>query len=300
MPFSINVNYNGREANGYISKALLENRTLNNEWITTIPNIKFKAHLRKFDVSDVIKQRSDQFSDKGSVDRTDKVLTLEDLEVNSELPVYDFEQDWQARQMRSGALNTDLTAVFRDFVIQRYTDEVSDEIERIIWQGDTSNSGFLGVMDGFDKKLSNSGSVISKSITNATTKSNVISQLDAVYKDIPEEVYRKNDAAIFVPYATGKFYRQAVASQANEAYYGALGGLTYIDVPIYEVPLPTTTYVAGQSSNMFFGTDLLSDFNELRLIDLREYTGDDLLRMVMKFKAGVEIANEDEVVYHSN
>lgn len=301
MTLNISTNYQGREANGYISKALLENTTLNNELITVLPNIKFKAHLRKFDVSDVLKTRTDAFSDNGTADRSDKVLTLEDLEVNSQLPIYDFEQDWQARQMRAGANNTTLAANFQEFVIDRYTGQVADEIERVIWSGDTTASGFLSVMDGLDKKLSNSGSAISKNLSSATSKSNVISQLDAVYKDIPDEVYRKNDTAIFVPFGTGKLYRQAVASQSNEAYYGSLNRqLTYIDVPVYEVPLPGSSYVAGQASNMFFGTDLLNDFSELSLIDMRETTGDDYLRMIMKFKAGVEVANEGEVVYHSN
>lgn len=301
MALNITTNYVGREANGYISQALLENRTLDNEWISVLPNVKYKAHLRKFDVSDILKTRTDAFSDNGTANRTDKVLTLEDLEVNSQLPIYDFEQDWQARQMRSGAMNTNLAANFQDFVIDRYTRQVADEIEQVIWNGDTTGSGFLSVMDGLDKKLSGSGSTISKTITSATSKSNVISQLDAVYKDIPDEVYRKGDVAIFVPFSTGKFYRQAVAGQSNEAYYGAIDRqLSYIDVPIYEVPLPSTTYVAGQSSNMFFGTDLINDFSEISLIDMRETTGDDYLRMIMKFKAGVEVANEDEVVYHSN
>jgi len=55
--------------------------------------------------------------------------------------------------------------------------------------------------------------------------------------------------------------------------------------------------VIGARNNFYVGTDLESDFNEIKTIDMRNTTGDESVRFIMKYKLDVAIAYPEEVVY---
>jgi len=52
-------------------------------------------------------------------------------------------------------------------------------------------------------------------------------------------------------------------------------------------------------SNLYFGTGLLSDFNEVRVIDESEILGSQNVRVVMRFTAGVQHVFGGDVVYYA-
>jgi hypothetical protein len=54
--------------------------------------------------------------------------------------------------------------------------------------------------------------------------------------------------------------------------------------------------VAAQKSNLFFGTDLVSDHTEIRMLDMSDLDGSDNIRVVAKFTAGVQVAQGADVV----
>jgi hypothetical protein len=55
---------------------------------------------------------------------------------------------------------------------------------------------------------------------------------------------------------------------------------------------------ATLTDNIFFGTGILSDFNEVKLIDMAMIDGSQNVRFVMRYTAGTQIAIlEDCVVY---
>ena len=52
--------------------------------------------------------------------------------------------------------------------------------------------------------------------------------------------------------------------------------------------MPSDHIVAGQKSNIYFGTGLLSDHNEVKLLDMADLDGSQNVRVVMRFSAGVQ------------
>ena len=57
--------------------------------------------------------------------------------------------------------------------------------------------------------------------------------------------------------------------------------------------------MAAQKSNLFFGTGLLSDMNEVKLIDMADIDGSQNVRIVMRYTAGVQYGiGSDIVLYH--
>jgi len=57
--------------------------------------------------------------------------------------------------------------------------------------------------------------------------------------------------------------------------------------------------VAAQKSNLFFGTGLLSDHNEVKLIDMADLDGSQNVRVVMRFTAGVQYGIGSDIVLYS-
>ena len=63
--------------------------------------------------------------------------------------------------------------------------------------------------------------------------------------------------------------------------------------------MPDNHMVAAQKSNLFFGTGLLSDHNEVKLIDMADLDGSQNVRVIMRFTSGVQYGIVDDIVlYH--
>ena len=57
--------------------------------------------------------------------------------------------------------------------------------------------------------------------------------------------------------------------------------------------------IAAEKSNLFFGTGILNDMNEVRVIDMAETDGSQNVRVVMRFTAGVQYAIVEDIVYRT-
>ena len=63
--------------------------------------------------------------------------------------------------------------------------------------------------------------------------------------------------------------------------------------------MPDNDIVAAQKSNLFFGTGLMSDHNEVKLLDMADLDGSQNVRVVMRFTAGVQIGIGADIVYYT-
>ena len=57
--------------------------------------------------------------------------------------------------------------------------------------------------------------------------------------------------------------------------------------------------MAAQKSNLYFGTGLLSDQNEVRLIDMADNDGSQNVRVIMRFTAAVQYGVGSEIVLYT-
>jgi len=56
--------------------------------------------------------------------------------------------------------------------------------------------------------------------------------------------------------------------------------------------------VAAQKSNLHFGTGLLSDFNEVRVLDMANIDGSQNYRIIIRYTAGTTIGIAGDIVYY--
>ena len=60
--------------------------------------------------------------------------------------------------------------------------------------------------------------------------------------------------------------------------------------------LADNNIIVSQKSNLFFATGLLSDHNEVKVLDMADLDGSKNVRFIMRYTAGVQYAVVDNIV----
>ena len=305
MADSITSNYVGEFAGKYIAAALLSADTLDGGGITIRPNVKFKETMRTLSTNGLVKDAACDFSDASDVTIADRVLTPKELQVNLALCKKDFHDQWEAEQMGYGAFD-ELPASFSDYLIGYVADKVAQKTEQMIWEGTGSTDEFSGLTTqiALDADLPAAQEIAGTSVD----ASNVIAQLGLIVDAIPTSVYGKEDLYIYVSQNIARAYVRALGgfgssglgangvNNAGTTWYNG-GDLAFDGVKLFVCSgLADNTAMAAQKSNLFFGTGLLSDHNEVKVLDMADLDGSQNVRFVMRFTAGVQYGFASDIV----
>ena len=82
------------------------------------------------------------------------------------------------------------------------------------------------------------------------------------------------------------------AYSMNKDYDAVFQGLNIAVCP----GMPDDTIVAAEKSNLFFGTDLLSDATRIDLLDMANLDGSDNMRLVARYSGGTQIGIGSDIV----
>ena len=303
---SITTTYAGEFAGKYISAALLSADTIEGGGITIKPNVKYKEVMKTLSTDAIVKDATCDFSDTSTITLAEKILQPEEFQVNLELCKSDFASDWEAISMGYSAFD-ELPSNFADFLIGHVAAKVAQKTEQTIWTGATANAGEF---NGFGALLAADGDVVDVTGTTVTA-ANVITEMGKVVDAIPTSVYGKEDLYIYVSSNVARAYVRALGGFGASGL-GANGvrneGTTWFNnqdlafdgVKIFVASgMADDTMVAAQKSNLFFGTGLLADSNEVKLLDMADLDGSQNVRVVMRYTAGVQIGIGADIVYYA-
>jgi len=296
---SITTTYAGEFAGKYISAALLSGKTLAEGAITIKPNVKFKEVVKKISTDAIVKDGTCDFDPTSTLTLTERILQPEEFQVNLELCKKDFRSDWEAVEMGYSAFDN-LPPSFADFLIGHVAAKVAEKTEQTIWGGVNATAGEF---DGLTVLMGADGDVNDAANDSETsyTSSNIVSLLGNVVDSIPSTVYGKEDLTIYVPTVAlqayvrslGGFAAQGQGAAGTNAqgaqWYNMGNALSFEGIKIQHAPgMPADHIVAGEASNIYFGTGLLSDQNEVKVIDMADLDGSQNVRVVMRYTAGVQ------------
>ena len=297
--------YAGEFAGKYLAASLFSADTLDQGAITILPNVKYKAAMKVGAFSNIVRSADCDFDATTSgLTLTEKVLTPTELQVNLQICKKELHADWEAAQMGYSAFDS-LPPLFSDFVIGQVAAEVAKATETSIWSGAAGEGSF----DGFETLLTADATVVD--VTAATvTSANVIAQLGAIVDAIPTSVYGKEDLTLYVSSNIARAYVRALGgfvatiggagtdNKGSQWYNGGQLSFEGINVVVAK-GLADNTAVAAQKSNLFFGTGLLDDRNEVKLIDMADIDGSQNVRVVMRYTAGVQFGIGSDIVLYS-
>ena len=308
---TITTTYAGESAGQYIAAALLSAKTLDNKYVTIMPNVKYREVIQKLAVASLVNDASCDFvTNTGSVTLTERLITPKELQVNLQLCKQNFVQSWEALSLGYSAFD-EIPKSFTDYLISYVGGNVAQATETSIWQGIEATNGQFG---GFQTALSasvaaatgviaaGSGSTI---ISGSVTSANVLATLNTVVTSIPNAVYGKEDLLLYVSTNVAKAYQQALAGGSvgangwnNQMNVGDKP-FNFNGIEIVMCPgMSDSKIVAAQKSNLFFGTGLLSDYNEVKVLDMADIDGSQNFRIIMRYTAGTVVGILSDVVYY--
>ena len=296
--------YAGEFAGKYLGAALLSASTLDAGAVTILPNIKYKAAMKVGAFSNLVRSADCDFdSTTSGLTLTEKVLTPTELQVNLQICKKELHSDWEAAQMGFSAFDS-LPPLFSDYVISRVAAEVANATETSIWQGAAGEGNF----DGFDALLTADGGADVASTT--VDSSNVIAQLGAIVDAANAAVLGKEDLTLYISTNIARAYIRALGGFATNVgangvdnkgttWYNG-GALSFEGINVFVAQgLANNTAVLAQKSNLFFGTGLLNDRNEVKVIDMADIDGSQNVRVVMRYTAGVQYGVRGDIVLYS-
>ena len=305
---SITTTYAGEFAGQYISAALLSGSTLDNGLITVKPNIKFKEVIKKVSSDDIVKDASCDFDSTSTLTLTERTIEPTYQSVNLQLCKKDFQNDWDAISMGYSA-HQSLPTSFSDFLIAHVASKVAQRTEQSIWSGAAATNGQFG---GFAELMLADADVVDvAAVGGGVNAGNVIAQLGAVVDAISSNLYSSEDMTIYVSQNVARAYVRAlggfsVAATSNAGtndsgtQWFSGQSLTFDGVSLAVANgMSDNTMVAAEKSNLYFGTGLLSDQNEVKVIDMADIDGSQNVRVVMRFTAGVQYGIGSDIVLYS-
>ena len=303
---SITTTYAGEFAGKYIAAALLSGTTLDKGLIEIKPNVKYKEVIKKVATDDIVKNAACDFDPTSTLTLTERILQPEEFQVNLQLCKKDFRSDWEAVQMGYSVYDN-LPPSFTDFLLAHVAEKVAQRIETNIWAGANATAGQF---DGFTTLFAADGDVVDV-VGTSVTAANVIEEMGKVVDAIPSALYGKEDLTIYVSQKVAKAYVRALggfgASGLGAAGVDQKGTMWYGDQPLYfdgirvamVNGMPSDDMVAAQSSNLYFGCGLMSDNQEVKVLDMSDLDGSQNVRIIMRFTAGIQYGFGSEVVYYT-
>jgi len=306
---SITTTYAGEFAGKYISAVLLSASTIENGGIEVKPNIKYKEVIKKIATDGIVKNATCDFDATSTVTLTERIIQPEEFQVNLQLCKKDFRSDWEAVQMGYSTFDT-LPPAFADFLLAHVAAKVAEKTEQNIWKGATATAGEF---DGFVTLATADATVldVASPASGGVTAANVIAEMGKVVDLIPATLYGKEDLYLYVSQSVARDYVRALggfgasglgANGTNNlgTQWWNNGSLSFDGIKIFVCNGMANDYMmAAQKSNLFFGTGLLADSQEVKLIDLADLDGSQNVRVVMRFTAGVQYGIGSEIVLYT-
>ena len=276
-----------------------------------MPNVKFKSVIQRIETGSLIADGTCDFSASSNVNLTEVVIQPEEFQVNLQLCKSDFINTWESIQMGYSAFNPNgLPSSFADYLVGHVASKVAAANETNIWTGNLGGAQ-AGEYNGLETLAAADATVLDVSNPIALTAANIIDEMQRVVDLIPNALYGKEDLKLYVSNKAAKLYIRAlggfaVAATSNAGsdnkgtqWYGG-GSLSFGGIPIFVGRgMSDDTMMAAQSSNLFFATGLLNDYNEVRVIDMTPIDGSQNVRLVMRFTAAAAIGVGADVVYYA-
>lgn len=235
------------------------------------------------------------WNEAGATTLSQRILTPRALKINMGICDKNLLAKWANYLVRVEAGKTDRDLPFEKEFIDSVLESVKAGVERMIWQGDSTNANAVE-FDGLLKILGASGSTaVAVSGTAAETAYSFIKKVSAA---IPAAAV-KEDTVIFVGEDMYRSYMQDLVS-ANLYHYDPQQGENEYMLPGTAIKVVavaglngTNKAVAGRLSNMFYGVNL-EDGDEI--FDLWYSKDNREFRFAIEFVAGVQVAFPNEIV----
>ena len=294
----------------FYTKALLANRSSAN--FRQVLNIKEKTKIGRLSFGTLLFP-ADCTYQGGDSTLGAKEMDVCKVQLGTDVCMYELETSFLADWMKSGSNGEWMPGDFATFFYDEIGRNVSDMLEILTWQGDTSitfdsedPTTYLGICDGLWVKLCDADIPTNQALqpspesitAGAVTAATVINEMTRMYNEIPTVI--KQDKASVLWYVSQNIadaYQLAVAVQSAEVYTRQDPEMKFLGYTLtVGTGMADNTMCISRADNYVYLADMVSDPEDLQVIDLSKTIGDKTIRVRSDFKIGFDFLNQEEWV----
>ena len=302
--FPVASSFAGTAAGFYISAALKQANSL--DYMTLMENVKFKQNIQRIEGASLITAAACDFTSAGTLTMSEKVLEPKNLMINLDICRLQLLSSWESLQMKAGA-GAATPPSFNDYVISHIGEIIAAQTETNIWNGTGAAgtfNGFLGAATGW-LQAGVDATVVQSTASGAYTAANIIANLNTLVADIlggtAANVLGKEDAYIYMNNKTFQFYISALSALGYvHTYTDGEFAMRFEGIKIAVCNgMVDNEMVYAESSNLYAGTDLISDSTRIDLLDMSKLDASDNMRLVARYSMGTQTGVGADIVRQS-
>ena len=252
--------------------------------------IKTSAYLNYLELNPTLQDgKGCGFTAAGSATLTQRTITTAVIKVNMDVCPDSLLGKYAEYLVRIGANSNELP--FEQYIIDGVTTEINKKIEKLIWQGDTTQASNTDLkwINGILKQLASDSDKVAVSIAANTA---IYDAIKAVYLAIPEETLERG-AEIYVSPAN---YRDFLMAMVEKKYFNYSGPqdsapeefvFPGTDVKVVKTPGlagVNDKIVASFPENFVYGCDAEGDLEDVKIWFSDD---DDLFKLKVKWNSGI-------------
>ena len=292
-PVLLNNSYAGQLAGEIVAKALLSN--VSTQYVTMKPNVPYKSVVRKIEDTVTFAAGTCDFTPTGTINLSERVLTLEEFQVQREICKRELFADWSTADVMSGRVSTQI----QDAIIERLVGGIAAANENVMWNGVNATAGQY---DGFLTLIKAAGSGAVSAGSGALTDANIIATIWDIINTAPTAVKGASEKpALYMGQAAWEAYIQAQIADGNGWYATAGPEVQKRFVGMYEIyvcpGMAANNIVFAQKSNLMLGTWQENQMNEVFILDMQNLDGSQNVRYGARFYLGAQIAVGEDITY---
>ena len=292
-PVLLNNSYAGQLAGEIVAKALLSN--VSTQYVTMKPNVPYKSVVRKIEDTVTFAAGTCDFTPTGTINLSERVLTLEEFQVQREICKRELFADWSTADVMSGRVSTQI----QDAIIERLVGGIAAANETVMWNG---VNGTAGQYDGFLTLIKAGGSGAVSAGSGALDSTNIIATIWDIINTAPAAVKGAAEKpALYMGQAAWEAYMQAQIAAGNGWYLTGGPEVSKRFVGMYEIyvcpGMAANNIVFSQKSNLMLGTWIENQMNEVFILDMQNLDGSQNVRYGARFYLGAQIAVAEDITY---
>ncbi len=292
-PVLLNNSYAGQLAGEIVAKALLSN--VSTQYVTMKPNVPYKSVVRKIDDTVTFAAGTCDFTPTGTINLSERVLTLEEFQVQREICKRELFADWSTADVMSGRVSTQI----QDAIIERLVGGIAAANENVMWNGVNATAGQY---DGFLTLIKAGGSGAVSAGSGALDSTNIIATIWDIINTAPSAVKGAAEKPIlYMGQAAWEAYMQAQIAAGNGWYLTGGPEVSKRFVGMYEIAvcpgMAANNIVFAQKSNLMLGTWIENQMNEVFILDMQNLDGSQNVRYGARFYLGAQIAVAEDITY---
>ena len=289
----LTTTYAGQLAGEIVAKALLSN--VSAQYVTMKPNVPYKSVVRKIEDTVTFAAGTCDFTPTGTITLTERILTLEEFQVQREICKKEFFIDWSTADVMSGRVN----AQIQDAIVERLVNGIAARNETIMWSGVNATAGQY---DGFETLIKAGGSGAVSAGSGALDSTNIIATIWDIINTAPAAVKGAAEKpALYMGQAAWEAYMQAQIAAGNGWYLTGGPEVSKRFVGMYEIyvcpGMTANNIIFAQPSNLMLGTWQENQMNEVFILDMQNLDGSQNVRYGARFYLGAQIAVAEDITY---